>query len=61
MYKALHRERKEYLYKKQQEEKEENTRKRKQEVKKSLDKNQQIDGSLANDALKLQESLRLVL
>ena len=58
MYKSLHRERKEYLYKKQQEEKEENTRKRKQSVKNSLDKNQRIDGSLKDDALKLQESLR---
>jgi U3 small nucleolar ribonucleoprotein protein IMP4 len=57
MYKSLHRERKEYLYKKQQEEKEENTRKRKQSVKNSLDKNQRIDGSLKDDALKLQESL----
>merc|ERR1712168_82412 len=57
MYRAQARERREYLYRKQLESQQANTQKRKQAIKRSLDKNTPIDGTLASDALSLQKSL----
>lgn len=57
MFRSLNRERREYLFRKSQEAQEENQKAKKQAVKRSLDKNTDLHGSVRNDALKLANSL----
>lgn len=57
MLRNLNRERREYLYRKSQEQQEEKQRAKKTAVKRSLDKNAPLEGSLRSDALNLQNSL----
>ena len=57
MQRALNRERREYLFRKHKEEQDEKQKTKKAGVKRALDKNVPLEGSLRQDALKLQNSL----